>query len=233
MPIYRHILSSMIAAPKLDVLGKVLSEKQVHRFSRPETISSSDDFHDFWYIKSGYVKRFEIMNDGSICVQMLFGPGDGFSLIYLYQLLFDKKVYTGPETYYYEAMSDVEAWQFTDRELLELCKSTPELYHDILAIAGNHFLGNIQMLENKGLHDAKLKVAHEILFLAKRFGQHTAQGIKIMIPLTQQDIADIVSLTRESVSTAIQKLRHEGLLTNGRSLIVTDMQRLHEAAFQA
>ncbi len=222
----------MMPPPELKVLSKLLYHKQPHRFQRGDTISSSDNFEHFWLIKSGYVKRFEIMNDGTICVQIYFGPGDGFSLIYIYELLFNKHVYTGPETYYYEAINDVEAWQISGDELISLCNDTPELNRDLLSLAGNHFLSNIQLLENKGLHDAHSQVAHQLLFLAKRFGVQTKEGIKISIPLTQQDIADVVGLTRESVSTAIQKLRHEGLVTEGRTLVITDMDALHQTVFE-
>ncbi len=49
--------------------------------------------------------------------------------------------------------------------------------------------------------------------LAYRFGRMTTQGISMQLPLTHQDLADLVAAQRPSVSTALGKLEARGRLT--------------------
>ncbi len=49
--------------------------------------------------------------------------------------------------------------------------------------------------------------------LAYRFGRMTTHGISMQLPLTHQDLADLVAAQRPSVSTALGKLEARGRLT--------------------
>lgn len=223
----------MIDKPDLSRLTALFDNKHLKKYQKGETISVSESFKYFWFLNKGYVKRFEIMNNGSLCVQCFYGPGDAFSLTYAFKLLTSQSIYTGPETYYYEAMSDVELCRIEGSEFAAAINSNPLLYKDLFRIAGTRFLSNIQLLENKGMGDALKRVAHQILFLAKQYGTVNKHGIHIDIPITQQDIADFIDLTRESVSTAIQKLREDKILRQSRDIIVLDMDILQKFVYES
>ncbi|MGH8919792.1 MAG: helix-turn-helix domain-containing protein, partial [Actinomycetes bacterium] len=47
-----------------------------------------------------------------------------------------------------------------------------------------------------------------------------ADGVRIALRISQQDIAGLVSASRESVARALRLLREEGVLSTGRQRVV-------------
>ena len=76
-----------------------------------------------------------------------------------------------------------------------------------------------------------LFVAHQLLYFAKTYGDNSLFGLEITLPLTQQDIADILSLTRETVSQSISTLRKKGLVNTDGHITIMDMDALEVIAF--
>jgi CRP-like cAMP-binding protein len=100
-----------------------------------------------------------------------------------------------------------------------------------MAISGKRLHSTLHGLENLTLKSSYFRVAHELLYMAQRFGEQTEKGVKILIPLTHQDLADILSLTRETVSTCMVQLREKGLITTNRNIVVKDLGKLEKEAY--
>jgi CRP/FNR family transcriptional regulator len=78
--------------------------------------------------------------------------------------------------------------------------------------------------------DVNTRVTKLLLRLNARYGRpHQNGGSLLDLPLTHQDMADMIGTSRQSVSTAIAHLRQQGLLTTtGHRLCLTDPARLAE-----
>lgn len=73
------------------------------------------------------------------------------------------------------------------------------------------------------------KVAAIILICVERFGLIGKKSIVIQVPLTHQDIANLLGLARETVSIEMEKLQEKGLIKHlGKYLVVKNIQRLKE-----
>lgn len=213
-------------------LFTLLRHGRLLTFKKGELVTDTTDGKSLWQVKSGFIKRYQITNSGFISIQSVYGPTDIFPLTFVYTELYDKKIYQGPDTYYYEAMMDTELYDLPVSQLKEQADKNPEIYKNLLGVAGDRFFSNIQQLENLSLATAEKRVAHQLLHLARKWGQAKGKGVEISVPLTQQDIADILSLTRETVSSCINKLKKEGLLKKtGRTLVVNDLDELQEEAY--
>jgi CRP-like cAMP-binding protein len=200
--------------------------------TKGEVVQATDDKGKVHYISEGYIKRYMISNKGELGVQLIYGPGDIFSLTEIYKLLLNQEIYTGPETYYYEAMCDVEMFSVDTQMLEKAVTKSPILYRGLMIEAGKRLRSALNGLENVSQKVAYKKVAHRLWYYSHRFGKKTMGGIRIQVPLTQQDLADILGLTRETVSLCIAQLRKEKLIkTGGKQIIVTDQAKLQEAAF--
>ncbi|TQS40551.1 Crp/Fnr family transcriptional regulator [Cryptosporangium phraense] len=82
-----------------------------------------------------------------------------------------------------------------------------------------------------GAHDTLGRVAARLVELADRFGQPTAEGTRIALPLTQDELAGWIGASREAVSKALQSLRAEGLLRTSRlTVVVYDLDALRARA---
>jgi CRP/FNR family cyclic AMP-dependent transcriptional regulator len=201
------------------------------KLTKNQIIQSTDDRRVFNYIVSGYVKRYLIANDGSLGVQVIYGPGDVFPITLAFSILFDQAINESPETYYYESMTEAEIYTINETDLKENVENNPKLYRDLMAVSGKRLHSTLHGLENLTLKTSYFRVAHELLYMAQRFGEETKEGVKICIPLTHQDLADILSLTRETVSTCMVQLREKGLIKTGKNIYVVDLEKLEEEAY--
>lgn len=137
-------------------------------------------------------------------------------------------IYQGLETYYYEAMRDTEAFIVDISKLLVAIENNPGLYRDILEMVGARLHESMHRFENQTLNSSYKKIAHHLLFLARRFGTDETEGKKIAVSLTHQDIAQLLNLTRETVTREMKKLRDQGLIIADHDIIIPDMERLEE-----
>jgi CRP/FNR family transcriptional regulator len=78
--------------------------------------------------------------------------------------------------------------------------------------------------------DVNTRVVKLLLRLNARYGRPLETGGSLLdLPLTHQDMADMIGTTRQSVSSAVAQLRQQGLLTSsGHRLCLTDPERLAE-----
>lgn len=209
----------------------LLLKGTLQKRAKKQVIQTTDSEKTFNLVKKGYIKRYHILNTGAINIQVIYGPGDFFSVTQAYKILFGKDINDGPEAYYYEAMTDTEIYSIEIESLLEHAQSTPRLYRDMLMITGDRLRSTLHGLENVGLRSSYNRVAHELHFLAEKFGEPSKiGGVRICAPLTHQDLADILSVTRETVSICISDLRKAGLIKTNRYIVVPNMKRLQEEA---
>jgi CRP-like cAMP-binding protein len=63
--------------------------------------------------------------------------------------------------------------------------------------------------------------------MAERFGQPTADGLKIALPFSQDELAGWIGASREAVSKALGVLRAAGTIRTSRmSVVVRDLPDL-------
>lgn len=209
----------------------LLKTAKTHKLDRGDTVVTSDKFAGIFCIESGFAKRFHIKNDGSISVQGIYGPGDCFGITVLSHILIKGNTYRGNETYYYEAVTPIVVHEIAYEKLRFALSRHPSLYKDLFAIQGWHSISDIWRLENQSLDNSTKRVAHIICFYMERYGQTTKKGLTFRVPLIQQDLADILDLTRETVSIAISELRQQGYVTGSRTIHVPDLSSLQEYAY--
>lgn len=83
-----------------------------------------------------------------------------------------------------------------------------------------------------GAYDTTGRVAARLVELAERFGQRAGEaGVRIAMPLSQDELASWTGSSREAVSKALGTLRSLGLVeTSRRQVIVRDLPALRARA---
>ena len=80
-------------------------------------------------------------------------------------------------------------------------------------------------------YDTVGRVASRLLELADRFGESQENGIRISLPLTQEELAGWTGSSREAVSKALSSLRSLGCIeTKRRGITILDIGRLRKRA---
>ncbi|WP_433211972.1 Crp/Fnr family transcriptional regulator [Dactylosporangium sp. CS-047395] len=82
-----------------------------------------------------------------------------------------------------------------------------------------------------GAYDTTGRVAARLVELSERFGERTPEGLRISLPLSQDELAGWTGSSREAVTKALRTLREEGLIQTGRlHVIVHDLDALRDRA---
>lgn len=201
------------------------------KFSKGQVVQTVEGQRNLNLVKSGFIKRYLINNDGSLSVDVIYGPQDVFSLTLIFRALYEREILESPEVYYYEAMGNAELYCLNIDDFTAALESNPLLYKDLYNEAGKRMTYLTHGLENISMKNSYRRVAHRLAFYAHHFGHRERGGTRILVPLTHQDIADILSLTRETVSVCMMKLRAKKLIKTNRQITVTNVEKLSEEAF--
>ena len=79
--------------------------------------------------------------------------------------------------------------------------------------------------------DVPSRVAKALLGLAERFGQPTAEGIHVAHDLTQEELAQLVGASRETVNKALADFSSRGWLRiESRAVVIRDVEGLSRRA---
>ncbi|WP_113700734.1 Crp/Fnr family transcriptional regulator [Nonomuraea lactucae] len=82
-----------------------------------------------------------------------------------------------------------------------------------------------------GAFDTTGRVATRLLELAERYGEKTNGGVRVTLPLSQDELAGWTGASREAVSKALRTLRDRGLIETGRRrVVIHDMEGLRKRA---
>ncbi|GAA1286487.1 Crp/Fnr family transcriptional regulator [Planotetraspora silvatica] len=82
-----------------------------------------------------------------------------------------------------------------------------------------------------GAYDTTGRVATRLVELAERYGEPVDGGVRVALPLSQDELAGWTGASREAVSKALRTLRDRGLIETGRlRVVVHDLEELRRHA---
>ncbi len=118
-----------------------------------------------------------------------------------------------------------EAWQ-------RCAALEPDLNLKMAASIARRIMRLQKKLEELSRSGVESRVAGSILELADDFGQPVAGGVKLDVPLSQEDLARLAGTTRETCSSTVAEFARRGLVRGGRlrGLVVLDRAGLGKIA---
>lgn len=158
-----------------------------------------------YYLVSGYIRMYSVLPNGNELTITIFKPG---VYIPLFLVIDDSK-----NVYYYEAFTDSVVQQAPVSQVMQLLKDNTDILFDVTKRISSGLRGLVENLQYQLFGSVRLRIIATVLMLSKRFGEDSIEGSKIMLPLTHQDIADLVGVARETVSLEMKKLQEERLIT--------------------
>ena len=101
-----------------------------------------------------------------------------------------------------------------DRRTFKDClESIPGLSQNLITLLIVRLRSANERIEALSILDVTGRVARQILALAEDYGQTVDEGVRITLPLTQSDIAEMVAATRERVNHVMVRLKKDGILS--------------------
>jgi CRP-like cAMP-binding protein len=168
---------------------------------------------------SGRVKISTTTDEGKEVVLAYRGPGD---------LLGELSVIDGqPRSAGAEAIEPVQALAIAAADFRAFLVAHPHVGLMLLHTLSRRLRDADRKRVEYGAHDTVGRVAARLLELANRYGEPVTDGVRIGLPLTQEELAGWTGASRESVSKALQTLRNAGwVATERRRITVIDQDAL-------
>lgn len=191
---------------------------------RGEVLFNEGDSGDRLYILlTGKVKLGHTSVDGRENLLAVLGPGEIVGEL----TLFDP----GPRSATATAVATTELLALEHNQLMGFIDSHPTLAKDMLrALAVRLRLTNIA-LADLVFSDVPGRVAKALLDLAERFGAPTEDGIHVPHDLTQEELAQLVGASRETINKSLAEFSSRGWIRlEGRAVTLIDVERLKRRA---
>lgn len=134
-----------------------------------------------------------------------------------------------------EALTDAHVCVFQRADFDRFAREHPRLEHKLLERTLSELDRTRRWMLLLGRMNAEQKLASFLLEMSERVGHKgcTASGREqFELPLSRQQIADVLGLTIETVSRQLSKLRKDGLidLPARREIVIVERNRLEELA---
>lgn len=127
------------------------------------------------------------------------------------------------------AIEDTELLTLDRGRLLPFLKAHPEISTRLIEVLCQRLRWTSEALEDALLRDAQARVARGLLRLATAFGKQEASGLRLDIKISQQQIGNLIGVSRESINKYIVEWGRAGYLTVSNGYItIVDREALDE-----
>ncbi len=193
-------------------------------FAKGSTIFHEGDAGDSLYIVlAGKVKIGRKANDGRENMLAVMGPSDQFGELSLFD--------PGPRTATATALTDVRLARMRKTALRPWITEHPEIAEQLLRVLARRLRRTNNIVADLIFTDVPGRVAKALLQLASRFGTTEGQHIRVTHDLTQEELAQLVGASRETVNKALADFVHRNWLRlEGKTVVILDHERLARRA---
>lgn len=174
-------------------------------------------------ILSGKVKISRAAIDGRENLLAVLGPGDLFGELSLFN--------PGPRTATATAITDAQLATFSHDDLRPVIIEQPEVAAELLRVLAERLRQTNDAMADLVFTDVPGRVAKALLSLAERFGETDPDGVRVHHDLTQEELAQLVGASRETVNKALSDFAGRGWLrVDARAVVLLDLERLRRRA---
>ncbi len=210
----------LFAALEDEAAHALLAQMSPTRLDRGDILFREGDPGDTLYvIGEGKVKLGRTSVDGRENLVAILGPGEMFGELSLFD--------PGPRTMTATAVAETQLMGLTNDGLTGLLSGRPEVAKTLLAALAKRLRRTNEHLADLVFTDVPGRVAKALLDLANRFGRSTEEGVLVAHDLTQEELAQLVGASRETVNKALADFASRGWLKlEARAVLLLDVERL-------
>ena len=111
------------------------------------------------------------------------------------------------------ALEPTDLLAFERRDFLALIQEQPDFALSILTTVCSRLRGASELAEDISFLPLPARLAKRLIALTQSYGISSSRGIRIGLHLCQQELANMVSTTRESVNKQLALWQAEGLIS--------------------
>ena len=174
---------------------------------------------DIFLLLDGRVKIYELSREGKELILWFCFPGELFGLA--------EVVRRESREVNAEACSYVELLVIRHADFEQYLTNNPEIAMHVIGLLSRCLRELGDVLLNLASDDVTSRVIKLITRLSTRYGKPFENGIYLDIPLTHQEMADMIGTSRQTVTTVLGALRRKGILrTEQRNIYIQNSEWL-------
>lgn len=197
----------------------VLQNRTVTNFKKDQVIyDAGDENRSFYFLRSGFVKVGTITEDGRELIYDVRKRGDVVGeLCASDQPRRDRAV----------ALEQTEITAVPLDDVLEIVQKNRELLRQLVQVFCDSLSDAYDQLNSVAFSDTVKRLIAVLVRLGNQLGRPAGEGTEISTYLTQEEIAQMVAISRERISTAMNFLRERKLLAySHHGHLVLDLKAL-------
>lgn len=163
-------------------------EPKLTNFTRRSFLPLRQD--SVWLLQTGIVRTLTVLEDGTSVTLGLWGTGDIVG----------------------RALSQADPYQIETLTPVEATLIYKQNWHEVTEAMLLHIQRSEQFIEILHYRQAESTLLQLFGWLAKRFGYQVQAGQRIDLRLTHQDIADLIGLTRVTVTRLLKAFERQGII---------------------
>jgi CRP-like cAMP-binding protein len=207
-----------------DAADALAKEMEIVDARKGEILFSEGEPGDSLYIVlSGKLKIGRRAGDGRQNLIAVMGPSDMLGELSLFD--------PGPRTATATAVVDSSLARLRKQALRPWLNNRPEIAEQLLRVLARRLRRTNDALADLIFTDVPGRVAKNLLQMAGRFGTRDGGVLRVTHDLTQEELAQLVGASRETVNKALADFASRGWLRlDGKSVIILDPERLARRA---
>jgi CRP/FNR family cyclic AMP-dependent transcriptional regulator len=207
-----------------DAADSLRSSMSETRIGRGDVLFHEGDSGDRLYVVTdGKIKLGRTSADGRENLLAILGPGQMFGELSLFD--------PGPRSATATAVTPCTLMSLGHDELLRWLEDQPSVARGLLNQLAARLRKTSDVVADLVFSDVPGRVAKALLDLSRRFGRTADDGIHVHHDLTQEELAQLVGASRETVNKALADFAMRGWLRlEPRSVVLIEVERLQRRA---
>jgi CRP/FNR family transcriptional regulator len=173
----------------------------------------------FHIISRGQVRMFKTSASGREQVLAVNVAGESVAEIPVFD--------DGPYPASAVAIDEAEIAFISRKDFRDYCMAHPEVALKVLAFVGARLRRLVGIIEELSFTTTRQRLVSVLVRLAQSDGRKTEKGIEVLLPGSNQELANQLGTVREVISRNLMRLQAEGLLeVDARQIVIKDVKGL-------
>lgn len=211
-----------LSGKDLDLISTLIRKR---KFKKGQVlIHEGDKSEALYFIHYGNIKLSKITIEGKEQILNLMSHGDFFGELNVLQNV--------PSNFSAYALEDTEVCMILRKDFEMVIQMYPNISVKLLHAMTERLAHAENLLQTLATKDAEIRLVNLILDLSEKFGRKTESGLEIQLPMTREEMANYIGVTRETISRKLNKFEDNGYIrANGnKSLHIIELEKLRDLA---
>ena len=196
---------------------------EIHITKGVELFTEGQPGDRLYVILDGKVKLGQSSADGRESLMLVLGPGEMCGELSLFD--------PGPRRATATALTDATVLGLSHEQLGPWLAGRPEVASALLQALARRLRRTNEAMADLVFSDVPGRVAKALMDLGEKFGQITPDGLMVTHDMTQEELAQLVGASRETVNKALADFAQRGWIRlESRQVMILDVERLGRRA---